>query len=354
MKRIIVDMFGADGGPEIVVRGAARALMLQKEYDLVLSGSSLIAQIVLQEEAQRTNTDPAELMQRVSLIETNSFVTNREDPKKMVKERNDTSMVLAMSAMKTDDEIRAMVTAGSTGCALVASCFHLGLQKGLLRPALASMLPKAGGGYTALLDCGANLTPSPKEMEQYAALGAEFVKKSYGVSRPVVGLINVGTEKNKGTAELKEVYERIEAAAESCGYEFAGNIEGGEILSGKLDVAVCDGFTGNVILKGFESVGLLCAQFAQNYEKKKGLLRSEENSGFDAALRQIRDPYNDVPEDPEAFGSVNIRSFFDYNSQAGAIFLGSKKLILKAHGAATEDTICSCILQTMNLDRGRR
>ena len=94
-------MFGADGGPEIVVRGAARALAAQKEYDIVLAGSSLIAQIVLQEEAARMKLDPADLMPRVSLIETNSFVTNREDPRNMVKERNDTSMILALEALKT-------------------------------------------------------------------------------------------------------------------------------------------------------------------------------------------------------------------------------------------------------------
>ena len=342
MKKIIVDMFGADGGPEIVVRGAARALAAQNEYDIVLAGSSLIAQIVLQEEAAKMKLNPADLMPRVSLIETNSFVTNREDPRNMVKERNDTSMILALEALKNDEEIKAMVTAGSTGCALVGSCFHLGLEKGLLQPALGSALPKEEGGYVLLLDCGSNLEPKPKEMEQYARLGANLVRNAYGVSQPVVGLLNVGNEPGKGTEVLKEAFEKIDAAAEKNSYTFAGNIEGGDILSGRYDVVVCDGFSGNVIIKGFESVGLLAAKFADPTVKTE----SEDYH------RQIDDPYNQTGDNGNE-GAAKIRRFFDYNSQAGAIFLGTKKIIIKAHGAATEDTICSCILQAINLDRGR-
>ena len=343
-------MFGADGGPEIVVRGAARALAAQKEYDIVLAGSTLIAQIVMQEEASRMKINPAELMPRVSVIETNSFVTNREDPRNMVKDRNDTSMVLALEALKSDEEICAMVTAGSTGCALVGSCFHLGLQKGLLQPALASALPKKDGGYALLLDCGSNISPMAKDLEHYARLGTELVRTAYQVAHPVVGLLNVGTEKGKGTALINEAYEKIEAAAEDCGYEFAGNIEGGDILSGKIDVAVCDGFTGNVIIKGFESVGLLCAEFAEEREAGNGETASV-NTESESYHRQIDDPYNTAEEDRNVPASSKIRRYFDYNSQAGAIFLGTKKLILKAHGAATEDTICSCILQAINLVR---
>lgn len=343
MKKILVDMFGADGGPEIVVRGAARALQAQKEYDIVFAGSTLIAQVVLQEEAARMKVSPGELAGRVSVIETNQFVTGTEDPRNMVKDRNDTSMILAFRALKEDGSIEAMVTAGSTGCALVGSCFHLGLEKGLLQPALASALPKQNGGFTLLLDCGSNLEPKPKEMEQYARLGAAFVKRSYGVKDPAVGLLNVGSEPGKGTERLKEAYEKIEAAAEEGGYRFAGNIEGGDILSGKADIVVCDGFTGNIVLKGFEQAGLFAARLA---EGKDGACEKS-----DLSIRQIEDPYN---EDPEAFALPapdRIRRFFDYNSQAGAIFLGTKKLVLKAHGAATEDTICSCILQAVNLVR---
>ena len=366
-------MFGGDGGPEIIVRGVFRALMCQSEYDFVLAGSSLIAQIVIGEEASKAGILAEGLMSRVSIIETNSFVTNKEDPKNMVRDRNDTSMVLALKALKEDPEIRAMVTAGSTGCALVGSCFHLGLEKGLLQPALASALPREGGGYTLLLDCGSNIDPKAKDLENYARLGSAMVRRSYGVETPRVGLLNVGKEKEKGTEVLKEAFGRIEKSAEENGFSFEGNIEGGDILTAGLDVVVCDGFTGNVIIKGFESVGLISAELAASSERFKVLLEPDDTGKPNGVLlnksgktetdgyhRQIDDPYNqaagqqlasetakDVP------GSAKIRRFFDYNSQAGAIYLGTDKLIMKAHGAATADTILSCILQAINLVEGQ-
>ncbi len=352
-------MFGADGGPEIAVRGVFRALMNQSEYDIVLVGSSLIAQIVLQEEAAKAGVLAEGLVSRLSIIETNSFVTAFEDPKNMVKDRSDTSMVLALEALKKDEEIRAMVTAGNTGCALVGSCFHLGLEKGLLQPALASALPKEGGGYSLLLDCGSNLEPKAKDFEDYARLGSSLVRHSYGVSEPVVGLLNVGKEEGKGTGVLQEAYDRIRKSAEENGFRFAGNIEGGEILSGAVDVVVCDGFTGNVIIKGFESAGLISAELAASSESFQMIVDPAEKGEAFAFRRQADDPYNReagqiLPSEKEKSvpGSVRIRRFFDYNSQAGAIFLGTKKRIIKAHGAATEETFCSCILQAVNLDRG--
>lgn len=381
MKKIIVDMFGADGGPEIVVRGAVRALMAQSEYDIVLAGSTLIAQIVLQEEAARLGADPSELIPRLSVIETNSFVTNTEDPRNMVKDRNDTSMVLALEALKADEEIRAMVTAGSTGCALVGSCFHLGLEKGLLQPALASALPKAGGGFAIVLDCGSNLEPKAKELEQYARLGSALAKNSYGVEKPVVGLLNVGKEKGKGTEILQEAFEKIEASSKEYGFQFAGNIEGGDILAGSVDVIVCDGFTGNIIIKGFESAGLLAAQFAEqddlvwtpekntaaeNAPEAETALAAENALTAETALaaENVMSPETALTaetapaleKDPaeqaaRSLVASRIKRFFDYNSQAGAIFVGTKKRIIKAHGAATEDTITSCILQAISLDQ---
>ncbi len=347
MKKIIVDMFGADAGPEMVVRGAAKALAAQTEYDIVFAGSTLIAQIVLQEEAAKRNQSPAQIMPRVSVIETNSFVTNRENPKNMVKDRNDTSMVLALRALKDNDEIRAMVSCGSTGCALVASCFHLGLEKGLLQPALASALPKENGGFAVLLDCGSNLAPKCKDYADYARLGAALCRNAYGVSKPVAGLLNVGAEKGKGTPLLTEACERLETEAEEAGYAFCGFLEGGDLLSGKADVIVTDGFTGNVLLKGLEHAGEIAARLAQT-EKE-----TVKANAFDPSLRQIEDPYNEDLSPEGALADEKIRRFFGYNAQAGAIFLGTKKIVLKAHGAATEDTVCSCILQAINLDKGK-
>lgn len=316
MLKIAVDMFGGDNGPEIVVRGAVRALYQRDGFEVVLAGSSLIADIVAAEEAAALGADASRIRERISVIDTNSFVTNNDDPRCMVRDKNDSSMVLALEALRDDSDIKAMVTAGSTGCALVGSCFHLGLEKGLLQPALMSLLPRKGDGLVAVLDCGSNLEPKPKDLADYARLGAAFYRSAYGVQRPVAGLVNVGKESSKGTAALRQAYDLMEKGADEHGYLFAGNIEGGDILSGDVDIAVCDGFTGNVMIKGFEAAGLLAADLAKE-------------EGSKAAER--------------------IKGFFDYNSQAGAVFAGTRKPVIKAHGAATEKTICSCILQALDL-----
>ena len=221
-----------------------------------------------------------------------------------------------------------MITAGSTGCALVGSCFHLGLQKGLLQPALASALPTQNGKWVILCDCGSNLHPKAKDLADYARLSAAFAKAYYADRQgeaflPKAGLVNVGKEEGKGTALQQEAFALLSSLS-GTDYVFAGNIEGTDILSGDVDVAVCDGFTGNVLLKALEKAGNIAAGFAETY--------TPEESG-----KQIAE---------------KIRATFDYNNRAGAVFLGTKKLLIKAHGAATEDTITSCILQAVRLLEG--
>ncbi|MCQ2530026.1 MAG: hypothetical protein MJ086_02065 [Lachnospiraceae bacterium] len=321
--KIIIDTFGADSKPEVIIRGAVKSVLEQTEYDLILVTEPLIADIVVREEAEKAEVLAEELFKRISVLPATSFVTNKDDPRCVIKEKTDSSMVLAYKALKEDDDICAMVTAGSTGCALVASCFHLGLKKGLLQPALCSMLLCENGKWVALCDCGSNLNPKVKDFADYATLGAEFASAFYSDGEkeelPKVGLINVGKEPGKGTDLSREVYEKL---SENSGttYQFIGNIEGGDILSGAVDAAVCDGFTGNVILKGLEKAGLICAQIA-------------ENAGSEIISDKIKDT-------------------FDYNNRAGAVFLGTKKIVIKAHGAANENTIKSCIAQAIRLNQG--
>lgn len=321
--KIIIDTFGADSKPEEIIRGAVKSAIEQKEYDLILVTDSLIADIVIREEAEKAGVLAENLFQRISVLASSSFVTNKDDPRCVIKEKTDSSMVLAYKALKEDNDICAMVTAGSTGCALVASCFHLGLKKGLLQPALCSMLLCENGKWVALCDCGSNLNPKVKDFADYATLGAEFASAFYSDGEkeelPKVGLINVGKEPGKGTDLSREVYEKLSELS-GTSFEFVGNIEGGDILSGEVDAAVCDGFTGNVILKGLEKAGLICAKIA-------------ENSGSERISEKIKDT-------------------FDYNNRAGAVFLGTKKIVIKAHGAANENTIKSCIAQAIRLNKG--
>ncbi len=321
--KIIIDTFGADSKSEVIIRGAVKSVLEQNTYDLILVTEPLIADIVIREEAKKLEVPAERLFSRISVLPATSFVTNNDDPRCVIKEKADSSMVLAYKALKEDRDICAMITAGSTGCALVASCFHLGLKKGLLQPALCSMLLCENGKWVALCDCGSNLNPKGKDFADYATLGAEFAAAFYSEGPkeglPKVALLNVGKEPGKGKELYRQVYEKLSEDSGTA-YRFIGNIEGGEILSGEADAVVCDGFTGNVILKGLEKAGLMCARIA-------------ENAGSDLISDRIKD-------------------MFDYNNRAGAVFLGTKKLVIKAHGAANENTIQSCIAQAMKLNEG--
>ena len=324
--KIIIDTFGADAGTDVIIRGALRALDAQTAYDLILVTDPEL-------DLSALCADRDDLPKRVTVLPATSFVTNEDDPRDMIKAKNDSSMVLALEALRDQEDICAMITAGSTGCALVGSCFHLGLQKGLLQPALASALPTENGQWVILCDCGSNLNPKVKDLADYAELAAAFAKAYYSgdassAALPKVGLINVGKEPGKGTDLIKEAYEKLSSMSGET-FEFIGNIEGSDILKGEADAAIGDGFTGNVLLKALEKAGNIAATFA------------EQSIADDGALKQNNDAI-----------AEKIRATFDYNNRAGAVFLGTKKLVIKAHGAATEDTITACILQAIRLIEG--
>ncbi len=321
--KIIVDTLGADRGADVIIRGALKALQEQSAYDLILAADPSAV--------EGFSYDAS----RVEILPAFSFVTNDDDPREMVKGKQETSMVLSLEKLRDDAEVAAMITAGSTGCALVGACFHLGLSKGLLQPALASALPTQNGKWVILCDCGSNLSPKAKDLCDYARLSAAFAKAYYADDvnaedrLPKVGLVNVGKEKGKGLPLQQEAFELLSSMSGES-FAFAGNIEGTDILTGQVDAAVCDGFTGNVILKALEKAGNIAAEIVEMH----GV----------GASKEVLENGQQIAE--------KIRGTFDYNNRAGAVFLGTKKLLIKAHGAATEDTITSCILQAVRLLEG--
>ena len=300
-KKIITDICGADADASVIARGAVSALIGQDEFDLVLCGPRAVI-----EEAV-----PEELAERVEIIEADEFVTNFDDPREMIKGKTGTTMVKALDALKARDDIAGLVSAGSTGCLMIGSIFHVGLMGKLLQPALSSALPHTKGSLFCLVDCGANINCKVRDYVDWANMGSAFMQAMIGVESPQTALVNVGAEKGKGTALVQEAYEALE---DDERINFIGNIEGSEVLTGKADVVVCDGFTGNILLKNMEACGLIAAR---------------------------------MMGDPE-----NVVGFFDYNSQGGATFLGTKKIIVKAHGAANESTVKACIDQAWRLEKG--
>ena len=304
MKKIVVDILGADADARVLADGAISALEGQNEYDLIMVGPAE----VITEAAAACGDHIAE---RIEIVNVKDAFSNHDNPSKMALGDNSTSMARALSILKEREDAAGLVSAGSTGALMVGSIFRLGLFKGLMQPALSCALYNTKGGYFCMADCGANINVKEKDLIDYARMGSAFMSAMNGVENPAVGLLNVGREENKGTELLKSVWKKLD---EDRSINFIGNIEGSDVLSGIADVVVCDGFTGNVLLKSLEACGLTAAKMAGNPE--------------------------------------NVVKFFSYNDQGGATFLGTKKIIVKAHGAANELTMKACIEQVWKMECG--
>ena len=312
MGRIILDLYGADAGPSAMLEGAARCLARDAALELVLVGA-------------RDQIEPAlgDALARAEIIDTADYVRPDEPPAAVFGGREESSLVLALKALKAREDCDGLLTAGNTGAALVGTICRLGLRQGVRAPALASWLPVGGGRMVCLVDCGANIDCNAGDLARFARMGAEFVTRMTGIRSPRVGLMNVGREPGKGTALLREAYEKLNGE----GLNFVGNLEGGDLYADRADVIVCDGLSGNLLLKGVEAAGMSAAQLA--LEAAEAL--PEEKRGPMLALAE------------------RIRRQFDFNGQGGAVFLGAAKPVIKMHGCAGPETVVACVDQLRRL-----
>lgn len=311
MCRIVVDIYGADAGPEIVVKGVAKALKQGISFFPILVGDPAVIK------AGMADISPA----HYEIIATDRFITNNDPPTCIFGGMDDSSMAMAYGRLKEDEQCRAMLSAGNTGALLVGSIFRLGLLPGLKFPALCSALPYGDGKLVCLVDCGANVECTSGDLVRFARMGNVLAKTYCGIENPRVGLMNVGREAQKGTTLTKETYEKLQALP----LNFIGNLEGSDLLNGYADVIVTDGFCGNILLKNAEAVG-------------KAALAIVERVAADAdpaLLEKLRE---------------SLIGAFDFNAQGGATFLGTKKTVVKMHGCADENTVVSSVLQILRLE----
>lgn len=313
MKKIIVDLLGADHSEEELLDGALAACAEDSTLSLILVGSENLTEETL----RARGAD----LSRMELLTATDAITGEDAPMSVVRGREGASMAIAFSALKDREDAAALVSAGNTGAMLIASLFRLGLVPGVRRPALATALLTTGGERVCLLDCGANVDCRPELLEGFAYLGAAFSAAECGKEKPRVGLFSVGKEEHKGNAVTHEVYDVLKKS----NLNFIGNVEGYDVFSGDVDVVVCDGFVGNAILKVAESVGKGAAAHMAAHLRGK----AEDSVVTEAAANTYR--------------------MFDYNTEGGAVMLGTKKVVLKAHGAATAPTLRACILEAKAL-----
>lgn len=315
MKRIVIDIYGADNGAQPILEGTAKMLAAHPEIGAVLVGS---------EKLIRASLPSALLKGRVKIIDTEDFIAAAEHASVIFGGRNESSMALALKALKEDDDCIGMLSAGVTGALMIGSIFRLGLIGDLKCPALSSSLPTVAGSWVCLVDCGANVNCSAKDLARFALMGNAYAQIIYQKESPRVALLSVGREDTKGNNLTLEAFGLINALP----INFIGNAEGNDLITGYADVMVADGFSGNIILKSNEASGKVAIKLVE--DALAGCAVTEK-----AAYEKILEKLNYL---------------FELNARGGATFLGTKKPVIKMHGCAVPETVCACAEQLLMLD----
>lgn len=311
---IALDAMGGDYAPVETVHGAVDAVAEHPEIKVLLVGK----QDKIEKELQKYSYNK----ENIEVVNATEIIDMGEVPTKAIREKKDSSLVVAMKLVH-DGQADAVVSAGSTGAILVGGQLVVGRIKGIKRPALAPFLPSKKG-FSLLIDCGANVDARPEHLVQFAQMGTVYFENVMGKKNPTVGIVNIGTEEEKGNQLVKETYPLLK---ECEGINFIGSVEAREIASGGADILVCEAFVGNVILKFFEGVALTFLGCI-----KEGLMSS------------LRTKLGALMVKPALKGLVKT---FDVSSQGGAPLLGLKGLVVKAHGNSKakeiKTALCQCI-----------
>ena len=298
---IAVDTGGADKGVATVVEGARRA-----GTSVTLFGPA--AEIA----------DPFG-----EVVDAPLVIAGDEEPAHAVRSKPEASIVQAARAVG-DGRAEALVSAGATGAALAASLFHVKRLRGVHRPAIAALVP-VPGHPTLLLDAGANVEVRSEHLVQFALMGAAFMRAVHGLERPRIGLLSVGEEATKGTANVVEAHARLAAldAPDGGGHEFTGNVEGHEVTAGAVDVVACDGFTGNIALKLMEGTARTVTGAVRE------AVRSSTLASLGGLLIRGR--------------LAGLRRELDPNAVGGAVLLGLRRPVVIAHGGSNAEGIANAV-----------
>ena len=315
--KIIVDAMGGDNAPESAAWGGALAAKEYGEEVLLVGDPDKVAAVLKDKGMEHT---PG-----VTIMPASDLVDMHDDPATVLRHKPDSSMAVAFKLLKSG-EGDALVSAGNTGALLTGATLYGGRIKGIRRGALAPVMP-CRGGQVMLCDAGANTECTAEMLLQFAFLGSLYAEKINGVAKPRVGLVNNGTEDTKGDPLRKEAYALLKKAGDEGRINFVGNVEGSMVPLGACDVAVCDGFTGNVMLKTIEGVakfmaGAIKGVFTRNTATKLGYLACKK-------------------------GMDEFRDLFNQDKIGGAPFLGIAKPVIKAHGSSNETAVKNAVRQAI-------
>lgn len=322
--KIILDAMGGDLAPEAPVQGAIEAA---KAYgvEIVLVGRGEEILEVLKK--QGIENLPAGM----EIANADDVVDMHDDPASVIHKRKNSSMVVGLK-MLADGKGDAFVSSGSTGALLTGATLLVKRVKGIRRAAMAPAVPTKAGSKVVICDCGANAECTPEFLLQFGLVGSAYVRNVLGVAQPRVGLLNIGTEDSKGTSLQKEAYALLQSAHEKGLIHFVGNVEARAVPLGEVDVVVCDGFSGNVLLKSIEGTAMfmgsmLKRMFKKNLFSKIGYLLCKSGVG-------------------------EIAKLLDYREIGGTQFLGIKKPVIKAHGSSDALAFRNAVKQAMTAAEG--
>lgn len=312
MVKLLIDTKGGDNGAAVMIKGAGIALKKFEELSVVLVGDEAL----IKEECEKQELP----VDRVEIIDAKGEITNFDNPADALFHKTDSSMLMGLQATGNREDIFGMITAGNTGVLLTGAMRYVS-REDRVRPALAAVLPAANGGFTCLVDTGATIDCTPQMLHHFAKLGSDFMRVTYGIENPKIGLLSNGSEPTKGNKLVKETYPLL---AEDESLNFVGNVEGNIALSGVCDVLVCDGFAGNQVLKVTEGTATRIITDIMKY-----------------AYRENSDEIKKL--------GAHLMGIYDIGSLGGGVILGVAKPIIKTRGNAKESAVVNTAEMLLNM-----
>ena len=306
--KIILDVMGGDNAPDANIMGAVNSINKVKA-EVVLVGKEEIIRSKIKEFYGK---EMKEISDRLKIVNATETIEMEEQPTVAIRHKKDSSMVVGFNMLK-EGKGDVFISAGNSGALLTGATLLVGRIKGIDRPALAGILP-AYKSQLLLIDAGSNTNCKPINLLQFAQMSSIYLKNTFGIERPAIGLLNIGTEETKGNELVRESYNLLKEKAEELNINFVGNVEGRDAFTGKIDAIVTDGFTGNVFLKTTEGLGKFVKQTLIESLTKNLLAKILAIPALPAIKR--------------------FSKTMDYKSYGGALFLGVKKPVVKAHGSS--------------------
>ena len=321
MIKIIVDCFGGDHSPEANIEGSLSALERFSDLSIILTGDESVIASKLEGRVYDRS--------RLSIVHAPDVIGCDEKPTDAIRLKKESSMVKALRMLRDDDTMAGMVSVGSTGALVAGALTRVGMLEGVIRPAFCPLLPTMNGGIVGICDSGANVEVTSDHLKQFAIMSSLYLENVYGVRNPRIALLNVGVEPGKGDTVRQEAFEKLSALP--C-INFVGNMESRDLLSGSYDAVVCDGFSGNVLVKTTEGTAV-------------ELLKKVKETIFSRTAYKIGALFQ-----KKMF--ADLKNMMNYQNYGGSVLLGTRKVVVKGHGSSKAVAVEKCIEQAYRMESG--